>query len=64
MLVEAMEFEEGNMTSCVGVTAPTPPPGVCERERGKERVCERERVRERVCERERVGVCVRERERE
>ena len=27
MLVEAMGFDESNMTSCVGVTAPTPPPG-------------------------------------
>ena len=36
-----MEFEEGNMTSCVGVTAPTPPPG--ERECGRERERESER---------------------
>ena len=26
--MEAMGFDENNMTSCVGVTAPTPPPGV------------------------------------
>ena len=28
LLVEAMGFDENNMTSCVGVTAPTPPPGM------------------------------------
>lgn len=27
LLVEAMNFEEDNMTTCVGVTAPSPPPG-------------------------------------
>ena len=28
LLVEAMGFEEDNMTACVGVTAPSPPPGM------------------------------------
>lgn len=27
LLVEAMNFVDENMTACVGVTAPTPPPG-------------------------------------
>ncbi len=28
LLVEALRFEEDNMTACVGITAPEPPPGM------------------------------------
>ena len=40
--MEAMGFDENNMTSCVGVTAPTPPPGVSHEERKAVQLWERE----------------------